>query len=102
MKNTSPKRQMPSGISPKGLVAWLAAAALLLTACIALIRLTDADQGFPVSITEVLASNTAFPNADGRCTDFIEICNSADYPVDLTGFQLGDKVIRFAMVKVAN
>lgn len=41
-------------------------------------------------ITEILASNTSYPNSDGRCCDYIELYNSAEYPLDLSGFQLGD------------
>lgn len=48
------------------------------------------DQSFPVYITEIVASNTMFPNRDGRCCDYIEIYNSADHAVDISGFQLGD------------
>lgn len=45
---------------------------------------------FPVYMTEILASNTRYPNEDGRCADFIELYNSADYAVDLSNFELGD------------
>ena len=48
------------------------------------------DQVFPVYISEVMASNASFPNEEGRCCDYLEIYNSADYPVDLSGFQIGD------------
>lgn len=74
------------------LVPWLLAALLLLVVCCWLIGMTQNEDGriFPVYITEVLASNTSYPNEDGRCCDYIEIYNSADYPVDLTGFHLGD------------
>lgn len=71
---------------------WIAAAAVLLAVCLLLCVLSTRKDGriYPVYITEVLASNTAFPNGDGRCCDYIELYNSADYPIDLTGFQLGD------------
>lgn len=52
--------------------------------------LSEGGRIFPVRINEVLASNTRYPNEDGRCCDYIELYNSADYSVDLTGFQLGD------------
>lgn len=48
------------------------------------------EQVFPVYISEIMASNTSYPNGYGRCSDFIEIHNSADYAVDLSGFQMGD------------
>ena len=84
------KKQPPRNQKAKAL--WLAAAAVLLAVCIFMIAISTGDGGriYPVYITEVLASNTGFPNEDGRCSDYIELYNSADYPVDLTGFQLGD------------
>lgn len=79
-------------ISGKGLICWTAFATMLLTICgiLAFLSPSDGDRIFPVYINEVLASNTAYPNKDGRCSDYIELYNAADYPVDLTGFQLGD------------
>lgn len=75
----------------KYLILWLAAAAVLAGAAIGLERLAvSPDQIFPVYITEVVASNTSYPNSDGRCCDYLEIYNGADYPVDLSGFQIGD------------
>ena len=50
----------------------------------------DAGRSFPVHINEVLTSNTRYPNADGVCCDFVELYNSASYPVDLSGFSLSD------------
>lgn len=69
-----------------------AIAVLAIVICLGLWSMSSTGSGrvFPVYITEVLASNSRYPNEDGRCCDFIEIYNSADYPVDLTGFQLGD------------
>lgn len=79
------------GIGIRGVLIWLLAAAVVLTGSLALGNRTAADrQVFPVHISEVLGSNTSLPNPDGRCCDYIELCNSADYPVDLSGFQLGD------------
>ena len=96
MKNHSEKiRQITSPEQTKrkpGPFLWLASAVLLAAACIALQIVTAANNGrrFPVYITEVMAGNTSYPNSDGRCCDYIELYNSADYPVDLTGFNLGD------------
>ena len=75
-----------------GVLLWTVAAVLLLAVCMILIRFTKTEDGriFPVYITEISAANTSYPNTDGRCCDYIEIYNSADYPVDLSGFQLGD------------
>lgn len=68
------------------------AAAVFAVVCVVLLLLSSSGNGrvFPVYISEVLASNTSYPNRDGRCCDYIELYNSADYAVDLTGFQLGD------------
>lgn len=78
-------------IAPKGLLLWLLAIAVVAGAGIGFGRISAKDgRTFPVYISEVMASNTSYPNPQGRCCDFIEIHNSADYPVDLSGFQLGD------------
>ena len=76
--------------SRKGLILWLVAAVLLAVVCLLLIGVSGEGEAFPVYISEILASNTASPNADGRCADFIELHNDGDYAVDLTGYQLGD------------
>jgi len=72
------------------IVLWCMAAAVLITVCILLIVVTEKDDGFPVRFSEVSASNTAFPNEDGRICDYIELHNRGDYNVDLTGFSIGD------------
>ena len=68
------------------------AAGVFAAVCLVVLLLSASGggRGFPVYISEILASNTSHPNADGRCCDYIELHNSADYPVDLTGFLLGD------------
>ncbi len=76
--------------SRKGVVLWLCAIAVLLAVCLIIIGVSGDGADFPVYISEILASNTGAPNADGRCADFIEIHNGGDYAVDLTGYQLGD------------
>lgn len=79
------------GIAPKELLVWFVIAAVVLTAGLLYGKMAREDeQIFPVYMTEILASNTTYPNADGRCCDYIEIYNSADYAVDLSGYQLGD------------
>ena len=70
------------------IVLWCMAAAVLITVCILLIAVTEEDDGFPVRFSEVSASNTAFPNEDGRICDYIELHNRGDYNVDLTGFSI--------------
>ena len=78
-------------VGPKGLALWLGALAVVLTAAILFAGMSASqDHVFPVYITEVMASNASFPNEEGRCCDYLEIYNSANYPIDLTGFQIGD------------
>ena len=63
---------------------------LVLVLCLVFGGRASREQVFPVYISEVVSSNTGYPNPDGRCCDIIELHNSADYPVDLSGFQMGD------------
>ena len=79
------------GVGGKGLALWALAALVVLTCALWLGTRGNANaQTFPVYISEVMASNSSYPNSEGRCCDYIEVYNSADYPVDLSGFQLGD------------
>lgn len=75
-------------LSILGATLWILGAALVLSLCAGVLTLPGSGE-FPVEITEILASNASLPNADGYCCDYIELHNRADYPVDLTGFQLG-------------
>ena len=78
-------------LSGKAIALWIAGIAAVLVLTLALDGLAvGSDQIFPVHFTEVLASNSSFPNSEGRCCDYLEIHNSADYAVDLSGFQMGD------------
>lgn len=45
---------------------------------------------FPVLINEVLASNTRYPSPDGVCYDFVELYNTSESDVDLSGCRLSD------------
>lgn len=71
-------------------------AAALVVLCAALWNVSDAAKSnhdghdFPVYINEILAGNTRYPNRFGQCCDYIELYNSADYAIDLGGFQLSD------------
>lgn len=89
--DTSVSSSSPSN-SSRSKILWICAAVVLLAVCLSLIVLSTGSDGriYPVYISEVLASNTRLPNADGRCCDYIELYNSAEYPVDLSGFLLGD------------
>ena len=74
------------------ITVWCACAIALLVLVLLVVLFVRSDEGvvFPVHINEILASNSRFPNADGRCSDYIELYNSGDYAVDISGFQLGD------------
>ena len=78
------------GVAPGSLGILLGVMVLLLAVCVLVGGGFAREQVFPVYISEIVASNTGYPNEQGRCCDFIEIYNSADYAVDLTGYQLGD------------
>ncbi len=79
------------GVHPKELLIWLIATIFVTSAAVGFGSISQRDkQVFPVYISEILASNTSYPNADGRCTDFIELHNGSDDMVDLSHFQLGD------------
>ena len=78
-------------LNGRAIALWAAAFAVVLVLALGLDGLAvDSDQIFPVYFTEVLSSNSSFPNSQGRCCDYLEIYNSADYAVDLSGFQMGD------------
>ena len=88
---SSKKHSKSRRLNGKTLALLAAALAVVLVLALALEGLAvDSDQIFPVYFTEVLASNSSFPNSEGRCCDYLEIYNSADYAVDLSGFQMGD------------
>lgn len=79
------------GISPKYLLLWLMAAVMVFSAAFLFGGLSARkNQVFPVYISEIMADNSLYPNSDGFCCDYIELYNSAEYSVDLSGFQLGD------------
>ena len=50
----------------------------------------DESRSFAVYMTEVLASNSAYPDPEGRCRDFVELYNSADGAIDLSDYKLSD------------
>lgn len=45
---------------------------------------------FPVQITEILTSNTSYPDENGLCCDYIELYNAGKDGVDLYRYQLTD------------
>lgn len=48
----------------------------------------------PLRISEYMSSNTAYPNADGRICDWVEIENVSDKPFNVSGYRLSDDVTR--------
>lgn len=86
------KKERSSDVNTRRLIACVIAVVIFGCGCLAIYKFCgiQGNQVFPVYINEVLASNSSYPNGDGRCCDYIELYNSADYAVDLSGFQLGD------------
>lgn len=91
MKHRHNDDTLPTGGDKRKILILLAAVAILVILCVvALVVSPGNGRIFPVYINEVLASNTRYPNEDGRCCDYVELYNSADYAVDISGFELGD------------
>ena len=88
----TPTEETTEHSKKKQLLWWTIAAAafIVVVVLIAIFSGTNGGEVHPVYINEILASNTCHPNADGRCCDYIELYNSADYDVDISGFLLGD------------
>ncbi len=80
------------------LAATLAAFALVLGAALLLSRGAGSDRvqsgEHPLRISEYMSANTAYPNADGRICDWIEIHNASDKPFNVSGYRLSDDVTR--------
>lgn len=45
----------------------------------------------PIVLSEVLASNRTYPNSNGQFLDYIEILNTTDSPIDISGYTIGDQ-----------
>lgn len=50
----------------------------------------DNSHSFAVYITEILSSNKLYPDAYGHFHDYVELYNSADGDIDISGFKLTD------------
>ena len=46
---------------------------------------------FPVQIQEYMSSNTLYPDENGVCTDWVELYNSSDADINISGFKLTDE-----------
>ena len=75
--------------------AVLLAGVLLLSLAVSPSR-EDADRSgeHPLRISEYMANNTAYPNADGVICDWIEIENTSDRDFNVSGYRLTDDVTR--------
>ncbi len=46
---------------------------------------------FPVQIQEYMSSNSLYPDEHGTCTDWVELYNSSDSEINISGFKLTDE-----------
>ena len=78
------------------LAATCAVFALVLAIALLLSRGAGSDRvqsgEHPLRISEYMSSNTAYPDADGRVCDWIEIHNPSDKPFNVSGYRLSDDV----------
>ena len=78
------------------LAATCAVFALVLAAALLLSRGAGSDRvqigEHPLRISEYMSANVAYPNADGRVCDWIEIHNTSDKPFNISGYRLSDDV----------
>ena len=51
----------------------------------------DANSSSPIVISEILASNRTYPAPNDQFLDFIEVHNTSDMPIDISGYMLGDQ-----------
>ena len=51
----------------------------------------DGNTSSPIVISEILASNRTYPAPNGQFLDFIEVHNTSDMPIDISGYMLGDQ-----------
>lgn len=45
----------------------------------------------PIVISEILPSNRTYPAPNGQFLDYIEVTNTTDSPIDISGYMLGDQ-----------
>ena len=50
----------------------------------------DEDTANPIVMSEILASNRTYPNASGQYLDYVEIHNTTDSAIDISGYMLAD------------
>ena len=69
----------------------LFAAAVVLTLFLSPDTMGNSQNGSPIVLSEILASNRTYPSPNGQFLDYIEVCNISDSPVDISGYMLGDQ-----------
>ena len=69
----------------------LFAAAVVLTLFLSPDTMGNSQNGSPIVLSEILASNRTYPAPNGQFLDYIEVCNISDSPVDISGYMLGDQ-----------
>lgn len=50
----------------------------------------DEGSSFAIHMTEIMGSNSAYPGPDGQYYDWVELHNSADAAIDISGYHLTD------------
>ena len=53
--------------------------------------LGDSENATPIVLNEIMPSNRTYPTSDGRFLDYIELHNTSDSPIDISGYMLGDR-----------
>ncbi|MBQ7801585.1 MAG: lamin tail domain-containing protein [Oscillospiraceae bacterium] len=51
---------------------------------------TDSENTNPIILSEILASNLTYPAPNGAYLDFVEVRNTSDSPIDISGYMLSD------------
>lgn len=69
----------------------LFAGALLLTMGYSNNTMAEFQNSSPIVLSEILASNRTYPAPNGQFLDYIEIRNTSDTPIDISGYMLGDQ-----------
>ena len=89
MQQENKKRSLLLGLCALALAAGLVWLLLWANTCARRLQAEGGEAG-GVRINEVMASNGAYPNADGVLCDWVELYNSASGPCDLSGWGLSD------------
>ena len=47
----------------------------------------------PIELSEILPSNRTYPAPNGEFLDYIELHNTTDSPIDISGYMIGDNPV---------